>query len=226
MAGWPDLGPEQMRATAARMVASMIHRGPDEQAAAAFPEAGIALGAARLALVDVEHGSQPMASADGQVWAVLNGEIYNYRELGAQLRARGRRFRTASDTETLLHLYEESGEEMFAQLDGMYAAAVVDLRRRRVLLGRDHAGMKPLFYLERGGGLAFASDVRALLAGGLAEREADGEQLGLYLELGYIPAPGCAFAGVRKLLPGCHLVWEEGRSEVRRPPPRRGAARW
>lgn len=216
VAAWPGLDANAARRVVARMVAAMVHRGPDEQAAAGFPEAEAALGAARLALVDAANGSQPVASGDGQVWAVLNGEIYNYGELREDMLARGRRFRTASDTEVLVHLYEVRGEQMFAELNGMYAAALVDLRRRQVLLARDHAGMKPLFYTERGGGLAFASDVRALLAGGLVEPAADWKELGRYLELGYIPAPGSAFEGVRKLLPGCYLRWEPGRSEVRR----------
>lgn len=205
-----------MRESMGRMVGAMIHRGPDEQAAVEFGGFNAALGAARLSLVDVEHGGQPVSSEDGQVWAVLNGEIYNYRELGEKLRKKGHRLRSESDTEVLVHLYEESGEAMFAELNGMYAAAVVDLRTRSVLAARDHAGMKPLYYMERGGGFAFASEIRALIAGGLLVAEADWEELGSYFEYGYIPAPGCAFRGVRKLLPGCFLRWRDGGAGVQR----------
>jgi asparagine synthase (glutamine-hydrolysing) len=155
-----------------------------------------------------------VGSEDGQVWAVLNGEIYNYLELAERLRSQGHRFRTASDTEVLVHLYEEDGEAMFAELHGMFACAIVDLRQRQVLLARDHAGMKPLFYAESGAGLAFASDIRALFAGGAVRPEADWDQLAEYFGFGYIPAPGCAFRGVRKLVPGSYLRWRSGHSEV------------
>lgn len=194
----------------------MIHRGPDEQAAVAFEGFNGTLGAARLSLVDIAHGRQPVSSEDGQVWAVLNGEVYNYQELGENLRNKGHRFRSNCDTEVLVHLYEEAGEAMFAELHGMYAAAIVDRRNRIALVARDHAGMKPLYYREREGGFAFASEVRALIAGGLLVPEADWEELSGYFNYGYVPAPGCAFRGVRKLPPGCYLRWRDGVTQVRR----------
>lgn len=213
---WPGLDSVSLRESIARMVGAMIHRGPDEQAAVLFPGFNAALGAARLSMVDVAHGRQPVSSEDRQVWAVLNGEIYNYREIGEDLRKRGHRFCSDCDTEVLVHLYEEAGDAMFAELNGMYAAAIVDLRTRTVLVARDHAGMKPLYYLEREGGFAFASELKALIAGGLLAPEADWEELAHYLNYGYVPTPGCAFRRARKLLPGCYVRWRDGVSEIRR----------
>ena len=170
---WPETNLESARRAMEAMAGAMYHRGPDDQAAVAFPEVGAVLGATRLAIVDVEHGRQPAANESRRAWAVLNGEIYNHAGLRAELESRGHRFRSRSDTEVLSHLYEEQGEAMFEALEGMYAAAVVDLDSATVLLARDHAGMKPLFYAERGSGLAFASDIRALLAARLVAPEAD-----------------------------------------------------
>ncbi|MBE7542045.1 MAG: asparagine synthase (glutamine-hydrolyzing) [Bryobacteraceae bacterium] len=206
---WPGFGPESNRRAITRMVGALRHRGPDEQAAVGFPGMDAALGAARLSLVDVVHGQQPVANEDATVWAVLNGEIYNHRVLRTKLQAQGHRFRTECDTEVLVHLYEERGEALFGELSGMYAAGIVDLKRRRVLVGRDHIGMKPLYYAERAGGLAFASEVGAFFAGGVVAPEADREALGGYFDFGYIPAPGCAFRGLRKLQAGSYLKWDE-----------------
>lgn len=209
------------------MAASMFHRGPDDLAAAAFPDAGAAIGAARLALVDMAHGRQPIANEDGSVWALLSGEIYNHRALRDELLRQGHRMRTQCDTEVLAHLYEQHGEAMCGKLDGMFAAAVFDLRRRQFLLVRDHAGMKPLYYAERNGGFAFASEIRAFFAGGLLAPQANWEDLEYYFDFGYVPAPGCAFVGLRKLPAGCWLRWRNGRTETQRywQPPLDQAAR-
>lgn len=213
---WPGLGLEESRRAITRMVGALKHRGPDEQAAVGFPEMGAALGAARLSLVDVAHGQQPVSNEDGTVWAVLNGEIYNHGALRARLRGQGHRFRTECDTEVLVHLYEERGEALFGELSGMYAAGILDLKRRRVVVGRDHIGMKPLYYAEREGGLAFASEVGAFFAGGVVAPEADRAALSGFFDFGYIPAPGCAFRGLRKLQAGSYLVWDEGGARVKR----------
>src|SRR5688572_9688632 len=147
-AGYANIPETEARRRVARMVASILHRGPDEQRAVLFPSSGAALGCARLSLVDVDHGSQPISNEDGSVWVVLNGEIYNYLELRRELISRGHRFRNESDTEVLAHLYEEHGDAMFARLNGMFAIAVWDRRERKLLLARDHAGMKPLYYTQ------------------------------------------------------------------------------
>jgi asparagine synthase (glutamine-hydrolysing) len=181
-----------------------------------FPALNAAIGASRLSLVDLTHGSQPISNEDGSVWCVLNGEIYNYSELADDLRRRGHRFRSGSDTEVLVHLYEERGEAMFPLLHGMYALAILDRRERRFLIARDHMGMKPVYFATRGQGFAFASDARALFAGGLLAPVADWRPLARYYDFGYVPAPDSAFEGVGKLLPGCWLRWQDGESSVQR----------
>src|SRR5919197_2788985 len=145
-----------------RMCEALEHRGPDSRGT--FSEDGVALGVARLAVIDVEGGDQPIANEDGTVVLVCNGEIYNYRELREDLTRRGHRFSTRSDTEVVVHLYEELGDGCVDPLRGMFAFALWDRRRRRLLLARDRLGKKPLFYAERGGRLWFASELRALVA--------------------------------------------------------------
>ena len=145
-----------------RMCDAIGHRGPDDWGT--FIEGGFGLGMRRLSIIDLAGGHQPIANEDGTVQVVLNGEIYNHEELRRELRARGHQFRTRTDTEVLVHLYEDEGERMLQRLRGMFAFAIWDRRRRRLLLARDHFGQKPLFYTERGGRLTFASEIKALLA--------------------------------------------------------------
>lgn len=196
---------EAMRAMRDRLV----HRGPDSAGELVAP--GVALGVRRLRIIDLVTGDQPQSNEDGTVWTVFNGEIYNFRELREKLAARGHRFSTVSDTEVVVHLYEEHGEAFVERLDGMFGLAVWDARARTLVLARDRLGKKPLLYWEGDGTLVFASEHQALLAGVPTRPGVDRASIGLYLRLGYVPAPHDAFEGVRKLEPASTLVWRNGR---------------
>lgn len=181
------------------MVSTLLHRGPDDRGI--FVEGGVGIGMRRLSIIDVSPlGHQPMGNEDGAVQIVYNGEIYNFRELRADLSAAGHRFRSATDTEVLVHGYEQWGARgLVTRLEGMFAFALLDRARRRLFLGRDRFGIKPL-YLRRGGGqLSFASEVRAFAADGQGRPAADTRFVGSFLCLGYVPSPATAFAGVTKL---------------------------
>ena len=143
------------------MNARLVHRGPDSEGT--FHAGGVALAMRRLSIIDLEHGDQPISNEDGTVTVVQNGEIYNYRELRRELEARGHRFATHSDTEVLVHLYEEHGEDFVRRLRGMFAIALWDAGEQRLLLARDRFGIKPLYYREVGGTLTFASELRRVL---------------------------------------------------------------
>lgn len=191
------------RETAERMTASLAHRGPDGFGVEVWPEHGLAFGHRRLAIIDLtEAGRQPMLAADGQLAVTFNGEIYNYRELRAELAGRGHAFRTRSDTEVLLAAYAEWGDDCLDRLRGMFAFALADFRRREVLLARDRFGIKPLVWAQAGGGFLFASELRALLASGLVSRSPDPQAVWDYLSLGSVPPPATILAGARTLLPG------------------------
>jgi asparagine synthase (glutamine-hydrolysing) len=185
------------------MCETLLHRGPDEQGLYDDPAGRVALGHTRLSILDLAGGHQPMASADGQLQLVFNGEIYNYRELRARLGHRT--FRTSSDTEVILHLYDEVGLDAFRQLSGMFAVALWDRRLGRLVLARDRMGIKPLYYAVDRGALLFASDVPALYRAPGLSREVDPAALRYYLAVRAVPAPRTMFRAVRKLLPG-HLV--------------------
>ena len=189
--------------TLERMTDAMTHRGPDDRGF--FLESGIALGVRRLSIVDVEHGRQPVASEDGRIVAVQNGELYNQHELRARLAGR-HELRTRCDTEVLPHLYEEHGSSFPTELRGMFGAAVWDGRERRLVLARDRLGKKPLYYARSGDLLLFASELKALLASGLVSLELDHEAIDAYLALGFFPAPATPLAAVSKLRPGHVLV--------------------
>ncbi|MFL5866581.1 MAG: asparagine synthase (glutamine-hydrolyzing) [Thermoleophilaceae bacterium] len=197
-----------------RMCESLDHRGPDSRGV--FAEDGVALGVARLAVIDVEGGDQPLRNEDGSVVVVCNGEIYNYRELRDELIRRGHRFSSRSDTEVIAHLYEELGEGCVERLRGMFALAIWDRRARRLLLARDRVGKKPLFYAERAGRLWFASEPRAILASEAVPREVDQEAIDLFLHYQVVPAPRSAFAAIRKLEPAHTLTWSDGLVSTRR----------
>jgi asparagine synthase (glutamine-hydrolysing) len=182
---------------------------------------GTAIGATRLSIIDVQGGHQPVTNEVGSIAAVLNGEIYNYPALADRLRARGHTLRARVDTEALVHLYEDYGVDLVHALDGMYAFAIWDASRRRLVLARDRFGEKPLFYEVRNGVLTFASELCALIAGTGATPALDAAQLDAYFVLGYVPGPGTLLEGVRQVPPGHVLVWEDGRETVRqywRPP--------
>src|SRR5947208_9962047 len=143
------------------MCSFMVHRGPDEEGVYLAP--GVGLGMRRLSIIDLGGGQQPVSNEDRSVWVVFNGEIYNYRELQRQLTRAGHRLRTASDTETIVHLYEDFGPRCVEHLRGMFAFAIWDTRKRQLLLARDRMGIKPLYYAELDGGLAFASELKPIL---------------------------------------------------------------
>jgi asparagine synthase (glutamine-hydrolysing) len=198
----------------ARMCAALEHRGPD--ARGTFAHDGAGLGIQRLRVIDLETGDQPVYTEDGNVVVVLNGEIYNYAELREELLAKGHRLSTQGDTEVIAHLYEEHGAELVHRLDGMFAFALWDRRRRRLLVARDRLGKKPLFYCERNGILSFASELPALLQDERIPRDPDPTALDCYLAYGYVPAPLSAFRHVRKLPPGHRLEWHDGRVRIER----------
>jgi asparagine synthase (glutamine-hydrolysing) len=189
-----------------RMTDALEHRGPDQRGTWLAP--GVALGVRRLAIVDPEHGRQPVTSEDGRIVAIQNGELYNHLALRRELS--GHTFRSRCDTEILPHLYEHEGERFPARLRGKFAVAVWDGRRRRAVLARDRLGVKPLYYAVCGGLLLFASELKSLLASGLVPGELDYEAIDVYLTLGYFPAPATPLAAVRKLAPGELLVAAAG----------------
>jgi asparagine synthase (glutamine-hydrolysing) len=185
------------------------HRGPDDDGYYTAP--GIALGMRRLSIIDVAGGRQPIQNESRDVTIVFNGEIYNHRVLRAGLIARGHQYRTRSDTETIVHLYEERGDAVVDELRGMFAFAIWDTRRQRLLLARDRLGIKPLYYRETPDGIAFGSELQCLSALPGFSRELDADAVAWYLALGYVPDPRCVFRGVRKLPPGHVLTWDRDR---------------
>jgi asparagine synthase (glutamine-hydrolysing) len=197
-----------------RMCEAIRHRGPDDQGIMHFPTA--ALGSRRLSIIDVKGGHQPIANEDRTVWTVLNGELYNYRELRAELEQKGHRFSTVSDTEVIVHLYEERGEDFVAALEGMFALALWDETRHCLLLARDRFGKKPLLYADSDSRIAFASEFQALLADPAVSRELDVEALGSYLSYLSVPAPHSIYRGIRKLPPAHVLVRDRRGTTVRR----------
>lgn len=197
-----------------RMCAALEHRGPDSRGL--FVEAGTGLGIQRLRVVDLVTGDQPIFSEDGSIVVVLNGEIYNFQELREDLRRRGHRFATDGDTEVIVHLYEEHGVDCVRHLHGMFAFALWDKRRQRLVLARDRIGKKPLFYAVSGGDLAFASELRALLEADLGSREVDPRAVDCFFAYGYVPAPLSIFSGVQKLPPAHTLVFENGKATLER----------
>ena len=189
---------------------TLLHRGPDE--GGIHTEPGVGLGMRRLSIIDLKTGHQPLANEDHSVWVVFNGEIYNYRELTAGLLTRGHRFATASDTETLVHLYEEHGADCVRHLRGMFAFALWDARRRTLLLARDRLGIKPLYYAQTPCGLVFGSELKALIASPWVRRRVDPNALAAYLKSGYVPDPLSILAGVAKLPAGHVLLVKDGRA--------------
>jgi len=195
------------------MARILTHRGPDDEG---FWEDGeVGLAARRLKIIDLVGGHQPLANEDGSNWLVFNGEIYNFRDLRARLERKGHRFASQTDGETILHLYEEEGDGCLRLLEGMFAFALWDRPRRRLLLARDPLGIKPLYYRLEGGRLHFASELKALLLDPACPREVDLEALAQYLTFLYVPSPATIFRGIRKLPPGHALVFEDGVATVR-----------
>jgi asparagine synthase (glutamine-hydrolysing) len=201
---WPDASSIE------RMTEALAHRGPDDRGVRVAD--GVSLGHRRLSILDLSRaGRNPLPNEDRTVWVLHNGEVYNYRELRKALEERGHAFRSHTDTEVIVHAYEEWGDDCVERLTGMYAFCVWDAPRRRLLLVRDRLGIKPLYYLVRDGRLAFASEIKALLECPLAERAVDRQALFHYLGYEFVPGPRTMFAGIRKLPPGHRLVLELGR---------------
>jgi asparagine synthase (glutamine-hydrolysing) len=201
------------------MIEAMRHRGPDDFGI--YREPAVAVGMCRLAILDTSsRGAQPMATADEAIWIVYNGELYNFQEERARLEREGQVFRSRSDTEVVLRLYERHGDDFLMRLRGMFALAIYDRRggpgRERLLLARDPLGIKPLLYARPAGGLVFASEMKAMLASGLVERRFQPEALPHLLVKGSIPQPLTAVAGVSMLLPGHRLILEGGQARLER----------
>lgn len=205
----------------AAMTEAMCHRGPDDGGVAIFPGADgapiVGLGNRRLAIIDLSPaGHQPMSNEDGTVWLTYNGELYNFLDLRPGLEARGHRFKSHTDSEVLIHLYEERGDAFLDDLNGMFGLALWDDRKNRLLLARDQFGIKPLYYLPLSDGrLAFASEIKCFLAAGLLTPKVDLEALHYYLNFLWVPGPKTLFDGVFKLMPGELLAWQDGRWSVR-----------
>ena len=197
---------DELCALVERMGRTLHHRGPDDFGLIVDPAWGAGISCCRLAISDPAFGRQPMENEDGTLAVVSNGEIYNHRALRAELIARGHRFKSTCDTEVIVHLYEERGPAFVESLAGMFGIAILDRRRRELLLARDRIGMKPLYYAATPGGFAFASEIRPLFASGLVSPAPDRETLDTYLAAGYVPSPGTCFEGVAKLCPGEQLV--------------------
>lgn len=195
-----------------RMCDVMRHRGPDDEGFFRGPGAG--LGMRRLSIIDLAGGHQPISNEDGTVHVVLNGEIYNYQALRPGLEAQGHRFRTHSDTEVIVHLYEEQGDACVEALRGMFAFALWDAKRQRLLIARDRLGKKPLHYAVLADRLLFASEMKSILADAAVPREIDPFALDQFLTFEYVPGERTMFRAIRRLLPGHRLIWEQGRWRV------------
>ena len=193
---------------------AIAHRGPD--GSGAHCAAGVGLGHRRLSIIDVEGGAQPLSNEDNSVWVTFNGEIYNYRELTQRLKRLGHVFHTHSDTEVLIHAYEEYGADFVKQLNGMFAFAIHDVARHRVMLARDHLGIKPLFYAREGGTLVFASEVKAVVAGLQRPVRLRREALQEYLVFRYVAGVGSFFEEVHRLAPAHFAIWENGSLSLHR----------
>ncbi|MBI4340382.1 MAG: asparagine synthase (glutamine-hydrolyzing) [Chloroflexi bacterium] len=196
------------------MADTMAHRGPDDRGVYVSPDRRLGFGFRRLSIVDLAGGHQPMANEDGSAWVVFNGEIYNHASQRPGLEARGHRYKTHCDTETILHLYEERGPEGVNDLIGMFAFAIWDEKKRQLLLARDRIGIKPLYYAVVGERLLFASEIKAILSQPGVPRQVDQEALSLYLSFGAVPAPKTLFAGIQKL-PAGHRLTVQANGQIR-----------
>jgi asparagine synthase (glutamine-hydrolysing) len=190
------------------MARSILHRGPDDEGY--YFDGNLGLGFRRLSIIDLSGGHQPMSDEANTVWVVFNGEIYNYPELRAELEARGHRFRTKSDTEVIVHGYKEWGTDVLNKFNGMFGLAILDVRKRRLVVARDAMGIKLVYYRNENGRLTFGSEIRAIRAVDSTPPEIDPVALNLFLRFRYVPSPRTMFQGIRKLAPGTMLVVEEG----------------
>jgi asparagine synthase (glutamine-hydrolysing) len=196
------------------MCGTIVHRGPDDQGMLVDEQAGVGIGMRRLSIIDLAGGHQPIGNEDGTIHVVFNGEIFNYPELQRELRSLGHVFKTRSDTEVLVHGYEEWGDALPARLNGMFGFSIWDSRRNRLLLARDHVGIKPLYIYEDQEKVAWASEIKALLAVPGIRGELDPAALMDFLSLGYVPAPHTMFRGIHKIPAASRVVIEQGSSRV------------
>ena len=200
-----------------RMARTMIHRGPDDEGTFFDDAAGLGFGFRRLSIIDLSPtGHQPMGNEDGSVQVMLNGEIYNFAGLRSSLEAKGHRFHSTSDTECIVHQYEERGPDCISDLNGMFGLAIWDGPLRRLMLARDRVGKKPLYYFDDGRRFMFGSELKAILEDDSVPRALDFDALAEYLRVGYVGTPRTIFKGIRKLEPGHVLVFDGKRCEVRR----------
>lgn len=189
-----------------RMTDVQSHRGPDDRGLLFFPEERVGLGHRRLSILDLSPaGHEPMSNDDETIWIVFNGEIYNFIELRDSLEARGHRFKSRTDTEVIIRLYEEEGSDCVRQLNGMFAFAILDRKRKKLVLARDHFGIKPLYYYSKNGKLAFASEIKGILASGIYSAELDWQAVYDYFTYLYVPCPQTIFRDIRQL-PPAHLL--------------------
>ena len=195
--------------TVRRMTSSIAHRGPDDEGY--FFSGPLGLGFRRLSIIDLAGGHQPMSDLEETVWVIFNGEIYNFKELRAELEQRGHRFRTRSDTEVIVHGYKEWGTEVLNHLNGMFGLAIWDVNNQRLVVARDAMGIKLIYYRIANGQLTFGSEIRAILAAESSKPAVDPIALNLFLRFRYTPSPLTIFEGIRKLAPGTMLVVEEGK---------------
>ncbi|MBX9696146.1 MAG: asparagine synthase (glutamine-hydrolyzing), partial [Cyanobacteria bacterium] len=196
------------------MCASIIHRGPDEEGKLIVGP--VALGMRRLSIIDLASGQQPISNEDDSVVIVFNGEIYNFQELQAQLRARGHLLKTNSDTETIVHLYEDYGVDCVDHLEGMFAFAIWDKKLNRLFIARDRMGEKPLYWCEKGNNFIFSSELKGILSHPSAQRDLNLYAFRQFLALEYVPAPECILEGIHKLPPAHYLLVDSNGVKVER----------
>src|SRR5438876_1579630 len=200
--------------TIRRMTGTIAHRGPDDEGY--FFAGALGFGFRRLSIIDLAGGHQPMSDAEETVWVMLNGEIYNFKELRAELEKRGYQFRTNSDTEVIVHGYKEWGTEVLNHLNGMFGLAIWDVKKKRAIVARDAMGIKLIYYRIAHGELTFGSEIRPILAAGNSKQEVDPVALNLFLRFRYTPSPLTIFQDIRKLAPGTMLVIENGKCREER----------
>jgi len=196
------------------MCDTLAHRGPDDEGF--YTNGMIGLGMRRLSIIDLDSGQQPISNEDGSIWIIFNGEIYNYQTLRNELEDKGHVFKTHSDTEVIIHLYEDMGEKCVEELRGMFAFAIWEERKKRLFLARDRLGQKPLYYTQNGATFIFASEVKAILTTREVEREIDIKSLHHYLSLRFIPSPGTMFQTIQKLPPAHYLIYQNGSVTTKR----------
>jgi len=212
-----DNGEPVSRSLLSSMCATIVHRGPDDEGI--FVQNNVGLGVRRLSIIDVEGGHQPLSNEDGSVWVAHNGEIYNFPELREELITCGHTFKTRTDTETIVHSYEEWGEHCFQKFRGMFAFALWDDRTKRLLVGRDRMGIKPFYYTlieNKARTLVFGSELKTILVHPDVKRALEPQALDLYLTFEYIPEPLSAFQNIYKLPAGTFLIYEKGKILIER----------